>query len=106
MTFNTRTSQDGLTNWSPWAALGTGNAITSPSDQYIQYQAILTTTVSQYTPVIASVLITGTGPTAVTMSTFSGHTSPTGDSLPLALIVVGMVLAVIVVKARPSSSAS
>ncbi|UCE36374.1 MAG: DNRLRE domain-containing protein [Thermoplasmata archaeon] len=55
----TRTSHDN-SSWGPWSSaytVSTGEAITSASNQYIQYRAILITTNSSNTPVLSDVNI-------------------------------------------------
>jgi hypothetical protein len=72
--FSTRTSNDGAA-WTSWANLS-GNAITSPSGRYLQYQAVFTTSDVLQSPEVQQVVLTYFGPNSLNIVPPSAALNP------------------------------
>ena len=59
ITYETRTGTTATpdSSWSPWQPVGPGGAVASPSQRYLQYRAVLTTTDASTTPTLNSVTV-------------------------------------------------
>lgn len=90
LSFRTRSSTDGV-NWSAWSASTNGqlSQITSPAGRYLQYEASLTSSNSELTPLLESVTISYNAsgvptdtPTVTSTPTETPTNTPTATSTP------------------------
>lgn len=66
VTFNTRTSLDGV-NWSGWSPVS-GSDIPSPSGRYFQYRAALSTSNPSESPEVQAVIMSYSGPSSLVVT--------------------------------------